>query len=209
VYVTGYWTLDENSDRSDRTDASDPPPDLAEFLARGEPPVYVGFGSMSGTDPATTTRTVLDAIRRAGVRAVLASGWGGLAPSDAPARVHVVESAPHEWLFPRCAAVVHHGGAGTTAAGLRAGCPSVVCPFFGDQYFWGRRVESIGAGPAPVPQKHLTPDRLATAIREALDTPEMRRRAQHLGTALRSESGVARAVAILERADPSAPALSI
>jgi sterol 3beta-glucosyltransferase len=112
--------------------------------------------------------------------------------------VHLLDAVPHGWLFPRCAAVVHHGGAGTTAAGLRAGRPTVVCPFFGDQPFWGRRVHALGAGPAPVPQARLTPARLAEALHAATHDPAIATRARTLGAAIRAEDGIARAVAFLE-----------
>jgi UDP:flavonoid glycosyltransferase YjiC (YdhE family) len=109
--------------------------------------------------------------------------------------VHRIDGAPHGWLFPRVAAVVHHGGAGTTAAGLRAGRPTVVCPFAADQPFWGARVHALGAGPPPIPQRRLTADTLAAAIDAAVRDPRMRRTAAALGDAVRAERGVARAVA--------------
>lgn len=193
VATTGFWFVD------DATEDWTPPDDLAAFLDAGPPPVYVGFGSMAGADPAATTRTVLAALRRTGLRGVLTRGWGGLDAADVPPSVHVLDRAPHAWLFPRCAAVVHHGGAGTTAAGLRAGRPTVVCPFFGDQPFWGRRVEALGAGPPPVPQKRLTPARLAAALHRATTDASLRAAARHAGEHLRREDGVTRAVDALER----------
>ncbi len=193
VTVSGFWTLDAPSDEP-------PAPALAAFLAAGPAPVYVGFGSMAGRDPARTARTVVAALGRAGVRGVLASGWGGLDAHGLPDSVHALDQAPHGWLFPRCAAVVHHGGAGTTAAGLRAGRPTVVCPFFADQPFWGRRVEALGVGPAPIPQKRLTPDRLAEAVHTAVTDGVMRGRARRLGEKLRAEDGVEVAVRVIEAA---------
>ncbi len=190
--TTGFWFVD-------RFDAWTPPGDLRAFLDAGDPPVYVGFGSMAARDPERTTRIVLEAVSRAGVRAILATGWGGLTVSDLPDSVHLLDAAPHDWLFPRVSAVVHHGGAGTTAAGLRAGRPTIVCPFFGDQPFWGRRVHELGAGPRAIPQKELTPEKLADALVQATTDAEMRRRAEVLGVAIRSEHGVDRAVAVLER----------
>jgi sterol 3beta-glucosyltransferase len=188
--TTGYWFLD-------RADAFAPPDELAAFLAQGDAPVYIGFGSMAARDPERTTRIVLEAVDRAGVRAILATGWGGLRTADVSASVYLLDQAPHDWLFERVAAVVHHGGAGTTAAGLRAGKPTVICPFFGDQPFWGRRVHALGAGPAPIPQKHLTAERLAGALRQATTDAAMQRRASALGEAIHREDGVARAVATL------------
>ena len=186
--VAGYWFLDKDEPLAR---------DLEAFLESGPPPVYVGFGSMAGRDPARTTRTVLEAVRAAGVRAVLASGWGGL-EADVGDDVLVVEGAPHDALFPRCAAVVHHGGAGTTAAGLRAGRPTVVVAHFGDQPFWGRRVRALGAGPAPLLKKRLTAPALMAAIREAVTSRDMRDRARALGQAIRLEDGVEAAVRFLE-----------
>jgi sterol 3beta-glucosyltransferase len=111
----------------------------------------------------------------------------------------LIDSAPHDWLFPQMAAVVHHGGAGTTAAGLRAGVPSVICPFFGDQPFWGRRVAELGAGPQPIPQQRLTAERLAQAISNAITTPSIRQAAQVLSRRIAQEDGIAQAITQIER----------
>lgn len=184
--AAGYWFLD-------RPDGWQPPADLARFIEGGPPPVYVGFGSMTTADPAATARLVADALRLAGLRGVLATGWGGLDRAALPADVFALEAAPHDWLFPQMAAVVHHGGAGTTAAGLRAGRPSVVVPFIGDQVFWGHRVHALGVGPRPIPQKRLSAERLAEALRQATD-PETVRRAAKVGARLRAEDGVRNAV---------------
>ncbi|WP_022836746.1 glycosyltransferase [Salisaeta longa] len=192
VATTGYWFLDRPRDWT-------PPAALKAFLAAGPLPVYVGFGSMAGRDPERTTSIVLDALRRAGLRGVLASGWGGIAAGELPESVYLLGQVPHDWLFPRVAAVVHHGGAGTTAAGLRAGRTTVICPFFGDQPFWGRRVHEAGAGPAPIPQKNLTAERLAAALREATGSLEIRQSAAALGEKIQREDGVANAVAFIER----------
>ena len=192
VAVTGYWFLDEG-------EGWEPPPDLAAFLASGRPPVFVGFGSMAGRDPARLAGTVLDALARTGERGVIVRGWGGLAVPDPPPGVFVAESVPYDWLLPRVTAVVHHGGAGSTAAGLRAGTPTVICPFVADQPFWGARVASLGVGPHPIPQRRLTAGALAAAIRTAVSDGEMRARAGRLGALLRAEDGVGNAVAFLER----------
>lgn len=188
--ATGYWFLDHPGDWQ-------PSAALVRFLAAGPPPVYVGFGSMIGRDPARTTAIVLAALRRAGQRGVLARGWGGLDAGDVGDDMCVVDAVPHDWLFPRVAATVHHGGAGTTAAALRAGVPSVICPFFGDQPFWGRRIHALGVGPEPMPQKDLTVARLGDAIHRAATDREMRCRAADLGAAIRAENGVERAVGII------------
>jgi sterol 3beta-glucosyltransferase len=192
IHVTGYWFLDAADDWT-------PPPALAEFLRAGPPPVYIGFGSMSNRDPAAIAKLVLEALALARQRAILLSGWGGIGKGDLPNSVFAVEGVPFAWLFPRVAAVVHHGGAGTTAAGLRAGVPSVVVPFFGDQPFWGQRVAALGVGPAPVPRKMLTAERLAQAIQQAVTDPAMRQRAADLGARIQAEDGVGRAVAVVRQ----------
>lgn len=189
--ATGYWFLD-------RPASWQPSEALRTFLQAGPPPVYVGFGSMAAEDAARTTATVVAALERTGQRGVLATGWGGLQAGAVPSSIFLLDEAPHDWLFPQMAAVVHHGGAGTTAAGLRAGVPTVICPFFADQPFWGRRVAALGAGPTPIPQRQLTAERLAAAIGAATGDPAMRANAQALGAAIRAEDGVARAVAAIE-----------
>ncbi len=189
-HVTGYWTL--------AAERFEPPARLAAFLARGGPIVCVGFGSMASRDPAAAAACVLEATRAAGVRAILLSGWGGLRASESD-DVFVTDALPHDWLFPRMTAVVHHGGAGTTGAGLRAGVPAVVVPFTMDQPFWGARVAALGVGPEPIPRSRLRAERLARALTEVQD-PGMRARARALGEALRREEGVREAVRVLERA---------
>ncbi len=189
--VTGFCRLPD--------DGWSAPEDLARFLAAGPPPVYVGFGSMTGKDPAVLTRLALDAVRRAKRRAVVVTGWGGLAASEARDDVFVARDVPHAWLFPRCSVLVHHGGVGTFGAGLAAGRPTVVTPFFGDQPYWGRRAEALGVGPRAVQKKALTADRLARAIVEADETPAFRESAERIAGELAREDGVARAVARLEK----------
>jgi sterol 3beta-glucosyltransferase len=191
AHVTGPWFLNGAEDWK-------PPPGLSEFLAVEPPPVSVGFGSISGGDPARTTALVVEALRLAGQRGVLIGGWGGLLEMDHPGQIFFLESVPYDKLFPRVAAVVHHGGGGSTAEGLRAGKPTVICPFFGDQPFWGSRVQELGAGPAPIPQKRLTVTALADAIRSAVTDDGMRQRASGLGEKIRSEDGVGKAVEVIE-----------
>jgi sterol 3beta-glucosyltransferase len=192
VHIPGYWFLDRQEDWQ-------PSAELADFLAAGEAPVYVGFGSMAGKDPARLTKIVVDALQQARVRGILASGWGGLKTADLPGSILQIEGAPHDWLFPQMAAVLHHGGAGTTAAGLRAGRPSVICPFMGDQPFWGSRVHALGVGPQPIPQKKLTANELAAAIRTAVSDERMQEKANSLGQKIRGEDGVRTAVAAIEQ----------
>jgi sterol 3beta-glucosyltransferase len=140
----------------------------------------------------------LEALARTQQRAIMLSGWSGLHKADLPSSVVMVDSIPFSWLFPRVAAVVHHGGAGTTAAGLRAGVPSIVVPFFGDQPFWGQRIAELGVGPVPIPRKKLTVERLAQAIEKAVRDRTMRQRAADLGARIRAEDGIARAVAVVQ-----------
>jgi len=199
VHVTGYWFLDPPEDWR-------PPAELEAFLAAGAPPVYVGFGSMSSRNPQQTADLVLEALARTGQRAILLSGWGGLQAGDLPETVFALESAPFSWLFPRVRAVVHHGGAGTTAAGLRAGVPAVVVPFFGDQPFWGQRVADLGVGPEPVPRRKLTVERLARGIEQVVTDPGMRQRAAELGARIQAEDGIGRAVAVVHQIEASGSA---
>ncbi len=192
--VTGFWFLDQTGDWT-------PPRALNEFLSRGEPPVYVGFGSIFGREPVRVTQMVLEAVRRTGVRAILARGWGGLEPRDvAPSEsVLFIDGAPHGWLFPRVNAVVHHGGCGTTAAGLLAGKPSIICPFFGDQPFWGRQIERLRVGPSPIPQKRLTVESLCRALDTVTNDKTMRARAARIGRRLRGENGTSHAAAFIHQ----------
>jgi len=189
--VTGYWFLPSS-------DGWLPPVGLEAFLAGDRPVVSIGFGSMASEDPARLADLVTGAVRDAGARAVLLSGWGGLAGAQAD-DLFVADAVPHDWLFPRVGAVVHHGGAGTTGAGLRAGVPNVVVPFTMDQPFWGSRVHALGAGPVPIPRKRLTRATLARALEAALGDPAMRVSAARVGEAIRTEDGVSTAVARLEQ----------
>ena len=192
IDVTGYWFLEAPSDWS-------PPPDLASFLNAGSPPVYIGFGSMGSQNPEEATTLALKALALSGQRGVLASGWGGLSQANLPDTVHMMSSSPHSWLFPQMAAVVHHGGAGTTAAGLRAGIPSIIVPFFGDQPFWGQRVAALGVGPKPLPRRKLTAEGLAQAITQAVSDTAVRQQAAALGEKIRAEGGIGRVVSLVGR----------
>jgi len=193
--VTGFWFLNRPSHWQ-------PPEDLRNFLDAGPPPVYFGFGSMGMRDPAATVAIILEAVRRAGCRAVIAAGWGGLRPLQVPAGLFAIETAPHDWLFPRMAAIVHHGGAGTIAAALRAGKPSIVVPFFGDQFFWAWRLRELGAAPVTIPYMKLTAAALGGALGRVLREEGPRARASELGAHIRAEDGLARAVAQIERMEP-------
>lgn len=183
ITVSGFYFLNLESNYT-------PEPELAAFLAAGPPPVYIGFGSIVVDDPDGLTQTIFRAIIKSGVRALVSKGWGGIGgeAADVPEGVFMLGNCPHDWLFRHVSAVVHHGGAGTTAAGINAGKPTVVVPFFGDQIFWGSMVAKAGAGPAPIPYKNLTAENLAAAIENALQ-PQTQTRARELGERIKEEKG--------------------
>ncbi len=190
--VSGYWFLPS-------APSWQPPLPLREFLAAGPPPVLITFGSiLGGRDPDQMTQLLVDALQKSGQRGLIYRGWGDLGNLPLPATVMAIDAVPHAWLLPRVAAVVHHGGAGTTAAALRANVPSVVVPVFGDQRFWAQRVQSLGVAPPPIPRRQLTSTNLAAAIQQTLTDPSMQARRQPLATRLQAEDGVARAVTWLE-----------
>jgi sterol 3beta-glucosyltransferase len=192
AHVTGYWFLE-------RDPAWRPHPRLVDFLSAGAPPVYVGFGSMGFGKGADERRdAVLRALAVNRLRGVVATGWGGLTAGESPSEdVLVVDAVPHDWLFEKVAAVVHHGGAGSTAAGLRAGKPTLVCPFVGDQPFWGARVRAAGAGPAPLPARKLAAG-LTERLGDLVRTDDYRRRATRLGELIRGEDGLGHGVDAVE-----------
>ncbi|MDZ4765583.1 MAG: glycosyltransferase [Chloroflexota bacterium] len=191
INAVGYWFLDDATGYR-------PPDALDAFLNAGEPPVYIGFGSMSSSDPAATIHLVIEALRKTGRRGIIASGWGGGMVEALPESILMLDKAPHSWLFERVAAVIHHGGAGTTAAGLRAGKPTMVIPHFTDQPFWGRRVHELGVGVKPIPRHKLTADALAAGIRALTTDTTMRAKAETLGAAIRAEDGVGAVVAAVD-----------
>lgn len=185
VHMTGFWHHEQSQWQAPRR--------LLSFLEDGPPPVYVGFGSMRTEDPRATEHLVRTALRRLGLRGVLAGD-----PATSEKDMLVVGDTPHDWLFPRMAAVVHHGGAGTTAAALRAGVPSLVCPFFGDQAYWAGRVHSLGAGPEPLPARHLSLPALAQRLRTLVTESVQARAARRIGRSLRAEDGATRACRVLD-----------
>jgi len=190
IHLPGWWYSDEPEWL--------PSPELERFLESGPPPVFIGFGSMPVRDPARVTALILEAVAAAGGRAILHAGWAGLG-SRLPANVFATTEVPYGWLFPRMAAVVHHGGSGTTGFGFRSGVPSVIVPFMFDQFYWASRATELGVGPKPVPYRNLSAERLAEAIQIAVTNPEMRRRAAELGAKLKREEGLRRAVDLIER----------
>ncbi|MEO0423075.1 MAG: glycosyltransferase [Pseudomonadota bacterium] len=193
-HLTGYWWLDDAPDWS-------PPAELQRFLEAGtEPPIYIGFGSMTARDPQRLARTVVDAVRTANLRAVIATGWGALRQVEADReRILVIDGAPHAALFPLMAGVVHHGGAGTTAAGLRAARPTLICPFAVDQPFWGKRTATLGVGPPPLPAARLEAAKLASSLRELVEQTSYAHRAREIADRLALEDGCANAAALIEQ----------
>jgi UDP:flavonoid glycosyltransferase YjiC (YdhE family) len=183
IDISGFFFLNLASNYT-------PAPDLAEFLAAGPPPVYIGFGSIVVDDPNAMTKMIFEAVKKTGQRALVSKGWGGLGADEigVPEGVFMLGNCPHDWLFKHVSCVVHHGGAGTTAAGITAGRPTVVVPFFGDQPFWGAMTARAGAGPFPVAYKDLNADKLADSIKEALK-PASLERAAELARKVRSEDG--------------------
>jgi UDP:flavonoid glycosyltransferase YjiC (YdhE family) len=153
---------------------------------------------VSNRAPDKTLRLILEALRLTGQRAIIAAGWGGVRAEKLPEGVFAVESVPHRWLFPRVAGVVHHGGAGTTAEGLRAGAPAMIIPHMADQPYWGRRVHELGVGVKPVPRHKLTAEALAAGLRQLVGDDAMRARARALGEIIQAERGVEVAVGVIE-----------
>ncbi|WP_374055890.1 glycosyltransferase [Rossellomorea sp. FM04394] len=178
----GYWFLDE--DLSEWT----PPRDLVDFMDKGDAPVYVGFGSIYDERAETTTKLVVEALRKSGKRGIIGTGWNQVEDKEGYEDMYFIESIPHTWLFPKMAGVIHHGGAGTTASAFRAGVPSVVIPHGNDQFAWGKRTEELGVGPAPIPRKKMTVENLSRAIL-SMQQESMKETALELGRQLQQENG--------------------
>ena len=195
AHVTGYWF-------GGTAPTWEPPRDLVAFLNGGSPVIYVGFGSMGfGGKSVERGRLVYEALRGVdvlGVRAVVSTGWGALSvePSE---HIYPLDEVPHEWLFSRVDAVVHHGGSGTTAAGLRAGKPTLVCPVLGDQPFWGRRVHELGAGPRPLPLRRATSESLSGRIVDLISNAAYGAAATVLSAQIASEDGPGNAIRALHQ----------
>lgn len=192
IHMTGFWWDNEPV-------TWEAPEDLQAFLEQGEPPVYIGFGSMVSEDMNDIFDKVLEAVKEANVRAVICQGWGGKqAALQANPNIYFTEYVSHDWLFPKVKAVVHHGGAGTTAAGLRYGKPTLVVPFGGDQPFWGSRVYSMGCGPKPLSREKLTVQTLTQRLVELTAHESYRVAAEECGVRLSAENGTSNAADIVE-----------
>jgi UDP:flavonoid glycosyltransferase YjiC (YdhE family) len=191
IYISGYWFPQDRQWQ--------PPADLLAFLESGSPPVFIGFGSMPVKDPQRTTAIVLEALRQSGQRAILHEGWGGLGSQSLPDSVFKIDYAPYDWLFPRMAMILHHGGSGTTAFGFRSGVPACVVSFVFDQFYWGKRIADLGAGPAPIRFRDLNAERLREAIHAGVENPAMRRKAAELGEKIRAEDGIGKALEALQK----------
>jgi sterol 3beta-glucosyltransferase len=191
LYVCGYWFLDPVPNWQQSAE-------LTTFLDARAPPVYIGFGSMANRTPQKTAQLVQEALELSGQRGILAAGWGGIDNATMSGNIFALDSVPHAWLFPRMAAVIHHGGAGTSAAAFRAGVPSILVPHPGHQPFWAKRVTELCVGPQHIPRRELTAKRLAAAITVATTDQDMQARATALGERIRAEDGVTRAIEFIE-----------
>jgi len=190
VHVTGYYFLQDNN-------SYQPPAELLSFLEKGEPPVCVSFGSMINRDPERIDRIVRESLQQTGNRGIILSGWGRVQDRSSNDLLYL-DAVPHDWLLPRCKQVIHHGGAGTTAAGLRAGIPTIVIPFMGDQTFWGGRVHAIGAAPKPILVKNLSVEKLTQALMQA-ESEAVRKCAEAMGRQIQNEDGVAESIKWIEK----------
>lgn len=191
IHITGYWFPEDKHWQ--------PPSDLLAFIEAGSAPVFIGFGSMSIKDSQRTTTIILEALQQTGQRGVLHMGWGGLGNQSIPDTIFKIDYVPYDWLFPRMAMVIHHGGSGTTAFGLRSGIPSCVVPFVFDQQYWGKRISELGVGPKPIPHKDLTVNRLTEVINVCISNSQVRQNAAELGEKIQTENGIQNAQSIIEK----------
>ncbi|EPZ34845.1 UDP-glucuronosyl/UDP-glucosyltransferase domain-containing protein [Rozella allomycis CSF55] len=194
VHITGYWNLDNPENKWE------PPKALIDFLSTDDKVIYIGFGSIVVDDTNELITQIINGVKKSGLKAIVCKGWSGRKenPSDDviqfPEFIYCIDSVPHDWLFPQMACVVHHGGAGTTSAGMRAGVPTVIKPFFGDQFFWAQRVQELGVGCS---MKKL--DRLGEAIKYVTSDPAIIEKSKQMGAKLREENGVDNAINIFYR----------
>lgn len=190
-FMSGFWFLES---RNSETLSAD----VEAFLQEGEPPICFGFGSMAGSNPERLRQIILEALAATGQRGIVLSGWGGISAGTPRSDLIQIEAAPHALLLPRVSMLVHHGGAGTTAAALRTGTPQIVLPFMGDQPFWGQRMMELGVAPAPIRQKRLTAENLKQAILSVIEGQNFRTSATELSEKIRSEEGARRAAGFID-----------
>jgi len=190
--ITGYWFMLESGDYV-------PPGDLTYFIESGDPPVYIGFGSTGVSKSIEVFAMLKRTLQETGLRAVLTIHRDGGSGLDQDGSIFRIQEVPHTWLFPHMAALVHHGGAGTTASGLRTGVPSLVTPQYSDQFFWGQRLAELGVSPQPIPMRSLSTKELAHSLERLVNDSSLRENAQEIGRAIRAEAGVQRAVEIIQR----------
>ncbi|MEW5819249.1 MAG: glycosyltransferase [Cyanobacteriota bacterium] len=192
IHVTGYWFVDQQKNWQ-------PPDELESFINNGSPPIYIGFGSMVGKDPERLTSEIVKALNTTKYKCILTTGWGALKNIDVPENVFVTDYVPHDWLMQHVSAVVHHGGAGTTAAGLRYGKPTLICPFMVDQTFWGNVVCKQGLGPEPISQEKITSEKFANALKVLISDNTLKLNAQKTGEKIRNENGTQVAVELINK----------
>jgi sterol 3beta-glucosyltransferase len=191
IHMTGCWFPEDMHWQ--------PPSDLLAFIEAGSPPVFIGFGSMPIKDPQRTTNIILEALKQTGQRGILHMGWGGIGNQSLPDNVFKIDYAPYDWLFPRMAMVIHHGGSGTTAFGLRSGIPSCVVSFVFDQHYWGERIAVLGADSKPIRYKGLTINRLMEVIYIGINNSQIRQKAAELSEKIKAENGIKNAMTIFEK----------
>jgi UDP:flavonoid glycosyltransferase YjiC (YdhE family) len=191
IHITGYWLSE--------VERWVPPADLLAFLEAGNPPIFIGFGSMPLKDPERTTNMILKALSQSGQRGILHTGWGGLGNQALPGHVFKIDWAPYGWLFPRMSMVIHHGGSGTTAFALRSGVPSCVVSFVFDQFYWGERIAEVGVGPAPIRYSGLTVARLKEVIQLGVTSSQIRRSAEIFGGKIRAENGIENTLHVIDQ----------
>jgi sterol 3beta-glucosyltransferase len=189
VHVTGYYFFPYNG-------SYEPPNELKMFLESGKPPVCISFGSMVNKNVEKIDEIIRESLKQTDNRGIILSGWGSMKRESTNDLLYI-ESAPHDWLLPKCKMIVHHGGAGTTSSALRAGIPQVVVPFIADQPFWGSRVHAVGAAPKSIRINHLSVEKMVSAIAEA-ESKVILEHAQVIGQEIRSEDGVMNAVKLIE-----------
>ena len=187
---TGAWFLEESD--------YEMPPVLQKFLDQGSPPIIISFGSMGGSKNIETTSILVEAVQRAGQRAIIQAGWGNLGMESPPENICFVGYVPHNFLFRQGCCVIHHGGAGTTAAACRAGVPSITVPHLADQPYWGCTLRKIDVAPKPLYRQHMTPKRLAKRINQVISSQSMAEEAKALMEKIEMEDGLTTAVRLIE-----------